>query len=208
MKIHKKLLFTSKQLLNYLKKVKKFSKIDEEILATITYKYVYQKIKKKDFLIGFPYRVNRETEIANSPLIADNIAEFLKSNSEEDSPIDSILIDPENDRSAHVRPLQIKFLGKGKYRQTDTDSFIKFLKEKSNYEESKISLIIYIQGEFSVDLKKIISWLSTNPFPFAEVVLMRCNVITGDTEYRQLKPSKNNIPRRLIIPRKEIMREF
>ena len=63
MKISKKLLFTSAELINYLKTVKKFSKLEEEILAIITYKYAYQKLNDKDVLIGFPYKENKEREI-------------------------------------------------------------------------------------------------------------------------------------------------
>ena len=79
MKISKKLLFTSAELINYLKTVKKFSKLEEEILAIITYKYAYQKLNDKDVLIGFPYKENKEREINNRPLLeAQDIGQFKK----------------------------------------------------------------------------------------------------------------------------------
>lgn len=195
--------------MNYLKTIKKFSKIDEEILATITYKYAYQKLNNKDVLIGFPYKENREKEISRRQLLlASEIGKFIKVNSEENSPIDSMLVDPKNQKSAYIRPLQIKFLGKGKYNKPTTNNFIEFLKEKSNYEKSKISLVISIQGEFNINLKSIATWLSDNPFPFDEVILIRPNSTTGDMEFYQLKPSKDNNPVRLIIPQNEMLKDF
>ncbi len=165
MKINKKFLFTSKELLNYLKTVKKFSKIDEEILVTVTYKCAYQELNNKDMLIGFPYRESREKEInSRSLLLAKEIGEFIKTNAEENSPIDSILVDPEDQRNALVRPLQIKFLGKGRYCEPATENTIEFLKRKSNYEKSDISLIISLQGKFDINLGSIANWLVNNPY--------------------------------------------
>lgn len=208
-KINKKLLFTSKELINYLKTIKKFSKIDEEILVTITYKHAYQKLNNKDVLIGFPYKESREKEISRRPLLlASEIGKFIKANSEENSPIDSMLVDPENQKSAYIRPLQIKFLGKGKYSKPTTNNFIQFLKEKSNYEKSKISLIISLQGEFNINLRTIATWLTDNRFPFGEVILIRPNSTSGDMEFYQLKPSEDNKPFRLIIPKNEMLKDF
>lgn len=209
MKIIKKLLFTSAELLSYLKTVKKFSKIDEEILATVTYKYAYQKLENKDVLISFPYREDKEIEINKQPLlIAENIGKFIKNYADENSPIDSILVDPINQRKSNIRPLQIKFLGKGTWSGLTTEKFIEFLKEKSLYEQSKITLVISIQGIFDISLKEIAVWLRQNNFPFGEVVLIRPNGTTGDMEFYQLKPSENDRPKRLIISRKEMLREF
>lgn len=208
MKISKRMLFTSAELLNYLNTVKKFSKIDEEILATVTYKYAYQKLKNKDFLISFPYRENKEFEINKRPLlIAEKIGEFIKKYAEENSPIDSILVDPVNQRRSNIRPLQIKFLGKGKYSNVTTNNFIEFLKEKSLYEKNSISLVISLQGVFNINLENLAIWLQKNSFPFVEVVLIRPNGTTGDMEFYQLKPSEDQRPRRLIISKEEMLRE-
>lgn len=209
MKISKKMLFTSVDLLKYLKTVKKFSKVDEEILATVTYKYAYQKLENKDVLISFPYRENKELEINKRPLLmAEKIGEFIKKYANENSPIDSILVDPIDQRKSNIRPLQIKFLGKGRWSSLTTKKFVEFLKVKSLYEQNKITLIISIQGIFDINLEEIATWLRQNSFPFGEVVLIRPNGATGDTEFYQLKPSKNDRPKCLIISKKEILREF
>ena len=209
MKIHKKLLFTSAELLSYLKTIKKFSKIDEEILATVTYKYAYQKLWGDDVLISFPYKENKEFEINKQPiLVAKKIGEFIKKYTEENSPIDSILVDPVNQNKSNIRPLQIKFLGKGRWSDITTEKFIEFLKKKSLYEHSKITLVISLQGTFIINLKKIATWLKENSFPFGEVILIRPNGTTGDMEFYQLKPIRVQNPRRLIIYWKEMLREF
>ena len=209
MKISKKMLFTSAELLKYLKTVKKFSKVDEEILATVTYKYAYQKLENKDFLISFPYRENKELEINKRPLlIAEKIGEFIKKYADENSSVDSILVDPIGQRKSNIRPLQIKFLGKGRWSGITTKKFIKFLRENSLCEKSKITLAISLQGSFNINLKAIAVWLKENSFPFGEVVLIRPNGTTGDMEFYQLKPTGNRNPRRLIINRKEMLREL
>ncbi len=209
MKISKRLLFNSATLLNYLKTVKKFSKIDEEILATVTYKYAYQKLKNNDVLIGFPYNESKEIELNRQPLLltAEKIGEFIKKYAEENSPIDSIIVDPINQRESKIRPLQIKFLGKGKWNGITTEKFIEFLKQKSLYEKNKITLLISLQGAFNINLKKIVIWLNNNNFPFEEVVLIRPNGTTGDMEFYQLKPTESQNPRRLLINKKEMLRE-
>lgn len=209
MKISKKMLFTSAELLNYLKTVKKISKLDEEILTTVTYKYAYQKLNDKDVLIGFPYKEGKELEINKRPLLrAEEIGKFIRQYTEENSPMDSILVDPKDQRNSIIRPLQIKFLGKGRWSDITTDKFIEFLKEKSLYEKSRISLVISLQGSFNINLRKITTWLKENSFPFGEVILVRPNGTTGNMEFYQLKPTKNRIPCRLVINKKEMLREF
>lgn len=207
-KIHKKFLFTEGELINYLKTVKKFSKIDEEILATVTYKKAYEKLHKTSTLISFPYRQSREKELNNRPLIlAKNIGGFIRKHIEESSHIDSILVNPRNNKLAIVRPLQIKFLGKGKYQNVTNEKFIRFLKKYSKYEENKISLIIVLESPIKIQLRNIVDWLKDNIFPFKEVVSIHPNNKTGNMEFYQLKPSKGTFSS-LVISRKEMLRGY
>lgn len=209
MKISKKLLFTSKELIRYLNTVKTFSKIDHEILATVTYKYAYQKLHGEDCLISFPYKENKEHELKNRPLLmVEKIGEFIKGFSEENSPIDAILVNPLDNKTSTIRPLQIKFLGKGKYIDLTTSKFIEFLTSKSLYEVNNYTMIISIEGVFNLNLIDIATWLTKNSYPFGEVILIRPNNSTGDMEFYQLKPTKKNVPRLLIIKKAEMLREI
>ncbi len=204
-KIPKKFLFTSSQLNNYLKTVGKFGKLEEEILATITYKSAYCKLHSKDVLISFPYKVNKEIEINKRPmLLAKDIGKFIKENAEENSLIDSILVDPQNDRYSMVTPLQIKFVGKGKYSNLTTQKLIEFLQKKSGFDQSNFSLILVLEPPGDVNLFEVCKWLSQNKFPFAEVVLISSEKLDGDMYFYQVKPSKNNIPMMLTLKKEEL----
>ena len=118
-----------------------------------------------------------------------------------------MLVDPKDERTSIVRPIQIKFLGKGKYSPVTTDNFIEFLKEHSQYQKSKISLIIPLQGSFRIKVKEIAVWLENNPFSFEEVVLIGPDSQTGDMEFYQLKPCKVHTPLCLVMTREEMFRE-
>ena len=176
---------------NYLKTVKKFSKIDEEILAAITYKKAYEKLYKISALVSFPYKQSKETELRNRPLfLAKDVGKFIKKHVEENSPIDSILVNPRDNKLAIIRPLQIKFLGKGDYHNVSNEKFITFLKKCVKYKENNISLIIVLEGPIKIQLRSIVDWLKDNVFPFKEVILIHPNDKNGDMEFYQLKPSK------------------
>src|SRR5688500_8849455 len=86
-KISKRLLFTEGELINYLKTVKKFTKIEEEILAALTYKKAYEKINQKTVLIAFPYRESKEINLRNHPMVlAKDIGKFISDFAEQNSP--------------------------------------------------------------------------------------------------------------------------
>jgi len=207
-KIHKKMLFTDGDLVNYLKTVKRFSKIEEEILATLIYKKAYEKIYEKSALVAFPYKANKETEISKrSILIAEEIGNFIRKYAEENSPIDSILIDPRDNKKAIIRCLQIKFLGKGRYKNVTNRRFIELLKKYENYQKNKISLVIVLDSPHKIQLRVVVDWLKNNPFPFQEVILIRPNNKSGNMEFFQLKPSKNTFSS-LKMTRKEIIGEL
>lgn len=194
-KIHKKFLFTKGELINYLKTVRRFSKLDSEILATVTYNKAYETNYNKNTLISFPYKQNKELEINKRPiLLAQDIGSFIKENIEENSLIDSFLIDPIDNQSAIIRPLQIKFLGKGKYKDITNSTTIEFLKRYSHNQSNKYSLIIVLEGRIiTIQLREIVDWLKKNNYPFEEVIMINPNNTTGDMEFYQLKPSKDSI---------------
>lgn len=202
-KINKKFLFTEDQLLNYLKTVKTFSKLEEEILATLTYKKAYFKIYMTDFLITFPYKLGHEQEILNRPLLlASEIGIFLKKHIEDNSYYDSILVNPVNNKQAIVKPLQIKYLGKGEYRNVTTDKFIKLLEKYINHESNEATLVIVLDGPIiKIQLQKVVKWLNKSNYPFPEVILIESNIKTGDMIYYQLKPNKNGVFNSLSLSR-------
>lgn len=131
---------------------------------------------------------------------------MIREFSEEDSSVDSILVDPKDSRVAIVRPLQIKFLGRGKYKDVTNKVFIEFLEEKSNYEQSDISLILVLGGKIKIKLREVVDWLNEHDFPFEEVVLINPNNETGDMEFYQLKPNKNGFSS-MKFDRKEMFSE-
>lgn len=185
-------MFTEGDLINYLKTVKKFTKIDEEILATITYKKAYVKLYDEDVLISFPYKLSSEQELTKQPLlIAKDIGDFIKKHIDENSPIDSILVNPQDNKTAVLRPLQIKFLGKGEYQNVTNEKFVAFLeKYAKRYGKNNASLLIVLEGTIKIKLRSIVDWLKDNEFPFGEVILINSDNKTGIMEFFQLKPSK------------------
>lgn len=191
-KIHKKFLFTEGELLNYLKTVKSFSKVEDEILATITYKRAYEKLHEVSTLVTFPYKQNKEKELSNRPFFeAKDIGRMIKKFVEENSPIDSLLVDPKDVRITMVRPLQIKFLGRGKYQNVTSNKFIELLKHNLGYENNNFTLVVVLEGKIKIQLRMVVDWLKDHEFPFKEVVLIHPGNKTGIMEFFQLKPSKN-----------------
>ncbi len=208
-KIPKKFILTSGELFNYLKTVKKFGKLEEEILATLTYKKAYKTIKGKDYLISFPYQESKQIEIERRPVLAANqIGRFIKKYSDQNSAIDSYLVDPVSKRSSLVRPLQIKFLGKGKKSsRVNNRRFINFLKKYKNYDGEGISLVVVLEGSFKIDLEGLSKWLKVNKYPFPKVVLINSDNKTGKMGYYQLKPSKER-PSSIVFTREEMYKEM
>lgn len=191
MKIPKKFIFTEGELINYLQTVNKFSKIDNEILATLTYKKAYDKLHSTNTLVSFPCKENKETEISKRPLfLAKGIGSIIKKFAEENSPIDSLLINPVNSKNASIRPLQIKFVGKGQKETISEDGIIDLLIRKSDYEQNDYTLVLVLEGKVKAKLQKVVNWLKNNDYPFAEVVLINPDNKTGIMEFFQLKPSK------------------
>lgn len=203
-----KFTFTSGELFNYLKTIKTFSKLDQEILATLTYKKAYRELKNKDLLISFPYKQSRQKEIENRHfLTAGKAGKFIQENIEQDSPIDSLLVDPIDTKTSLVRPLQIKFFGRGSNKVMNDKKFIDFLMKYRNYDAQNVSLIIVLEGSFKINLQKISNWLKSKKFPFPEVVLINPNNKSGDMGFYQLKPSRKN-PASMLFTRKEMYTEL
>lgn len=194
-KISKNLLYTSSSLYNYLKTVKKLDKVDEEILATITYKIAFRRLKGDDCLISFPYNPRKETELIKTIVFrAEEIGVHIKKFIEQNSIIDSMLVTPMSNGQMRVRPLQIKFLGKGEFREVTDDKVIEFLKKISNFSRNRVTLILVLDGTVKIRrLENISDWLKENDFPFEEVVLINPDHKTGDMLFFQLKPSGDNL---------------
>ncbi len=191
MKIHKKLVFNTGSLKNYLKTVKKLKKIDWEIISALTYQKAYEKIYEESTMIAFPYRENKESELNKMGIIpAINIGKFISKFSEESSPIDAIIINPEDNKQATIRPLQIKILGKGKYANVDNKKFIELLEENKKYEKNPYTLVIVLDGKVQrLKLREIVDWLKENEFPFDEVILINASNNLSGVELFQLKPT-------------------
>lgn len=206
-KIHKNFLFTERQLINYLKTVVSFSKTEHEILATLTYKKAYEKLHGESTLITFPYKQNKEKELHKRRFYkAEELGEMIRKFSEENSAIDSILVDPKDSRIAIVRPLQIKHLGRGKYKDVTNKKFIEFLEEKSGYEKNDITLVLVLEGKIKIQLREVVDWLNDHEFPFGEVILINPDNRTGYMEFYQLKPNKNGFSS-MKIDREEMLSE-
>lgn len=195
MRIHKKLTFPAEYLKNYLKTVDNFSKLEHEILAALTFQKAYEKIFEESTMIGFPHKPGAETNLNKMGIIpAKNVGKFISQYGDESSPMDAIIVNPINNKprnNAIYRPLQIKYLGKGDFKNVTEEKFIKFLKKYSDYQSNKYSLIIVLDGKIKkLELRVVVDWLNENKFPFGEVVLIHAPSNLGDIEYFQLKPTK------------------
>lgn len=187
---HKNLTFSERDLLRYLKTVPRFSKIEEEILATLTYKHEYQRqVIRSALYISFPYKESSEEELdKRSGESPDKIGYLIREFIEENSPIDSILVNQRSSRPSYQKLLQIKFFGRYGNSHSTNDDFISFLGKYSTYAPTDIALIILSDKSGSYRPETIAKWLKENKFPFREVVLIRTNSPGDKPEFYTLKP--------------------
>jgi hypothetical protein len=172
---HKNLTFSERELLRYLLTVQRRNKIDEEIVATLNFKHSYQKlIVKTGLFISFPYKEGSEPELNRQTSVETaDIGRFIVEFMEENSPIDSILVNKRDGRSTFQKPLQIKFFGKHDGIAPTKENLILFLKKYSTYAPTDISLVIVSENMKGLDFEEMSEWFKLNKFPFKEVVFVR-----------------------------------
>ena len=194
--ISNKHIFTSKQLFNYLRdclRSRKFRKLEYEILSTLAYKTIFEKVNNVKVRIAFPYRADKETEFTEITILNDKeIGDFLKKYSDESSIFDSFLVDV-SANPYMVTPLQIKILGLG-YEKITENEFINFLKKYLNYSGKNVTFIIALEGKIRIrNLNAISDWLRENKFPFEKVILINLDNKAGEATAYQLMPCDGNI---------------
>ena len=187
---HKNFTFSERELLRYLKTVNKFSKIEEEILATLKFKHAYQKLViRSGLFISFPYKEGCETELNKFPTIAsEKVGWFIKEFIEENSPIDSILVNQKNVKPTFQKALQIKQFGNFDETEPPSNDLIKFLQKYATYAPTDVSLVILADSSIRIETEKVSTWLKQNKFPFAEVVLVGNKETKKRNDYKVLKP--------------------
>lgn len=188
--IHKNFTFSERELLRYLKTVNKFSKIEEEILATITFKHAYQKLViRSGLFISFPFKEGSETELIKYPTVpSEKVGWFIKEFIEENSPVDSILVNQRNIKPTFQKPLQIKLFGNFDENKPAELDLVKFLHKYSTYAPTDTSLVILTDSSLKIETKDATTWLKENKFPFEEVVLVGNKETRKRNDYRVLKP--------------------
>ena len=187
---HRNFTFSERDLLRYLKTVNKFSKMEEEILATLKFKHAYQKLViRSGLFISFPYKEGSESELNKYDAVqSEKVGWFIREFIEENSPVDSILVNQKNIKPTFQKSLQIKFFGNfDKTQPTDLD-LVRFLHKYSTYAPTDTSLVILTENYGRIETQKAKTWLNENKFPFSEVVLVGNKESKKRNDYLVLKP--------------------
>lgn len=188
---HKNFTFSERDLLRYLNTVSRFSKTDDEIRATLTYKHAFQKlILHSSLFISFPIKEGAETELNKiTPVPAEKIGWLIKEFAEENSPVDTILVNQRNGKPTLQKPLQIKFFGNFDPKHSQKPDLVSFLGKYSTYAPTDVTLIILTENTRSIDVESATKWLENASFPFKEVVLVGKKESRKRNDYMPLKPN-------------------
>lgn len=164
--------------------------MEEEILATLKFKHAYQKLViRSGLFISFPYKEGSESELNKYDAVqSEKVGWFIREFIEENSPVDSILVNQKNIKPTFQKSLQIKFFGNfDKTQPTDLD-LVRFLHKYSTYAPTDTSLVILTENYGRIETQKAKTWLNENKFPFSEVVLVGNKESKKRNDYLVLKP--------------------
>ncbi len=199
MKINKDTCISPRKLYEYLKTKKYFGKIENEILAVLTFLKIYRDERPGEYLIYF--KPNKKYFEIDKLVSFDVFFECLLN---EDSPIDVSLIRKEGKEKVGVKPIQLKRFGLGKEKGGGTETFLSFLEKYRNVSGKNVSLVIVLEEIKKLKPQTVTEWLNKNDFPFPEVVLIHPSK-NEECDFYQLKPSSNATFQKKTFTRKEII---